>query len=228
MGDFLLDLARIWRGNYWNKAGFVLIAGGVAGLTGIWQYLIVPIGLLFGLQIAIPEALSTWVSIFLILVGFLMFVLNRVLPDRSMQSTMSSSSIPGVRAIINRDRYPGGWRSVQLHITPPPGQEHTYHFSKHGWRIDSAKLLSPRGAVLARAKDDDYTSRVFYPEGPTRCLDGRPVGHVQPFALEFFIKFDGPVDSGRKAKFQVKLNHTEDPKLRHTIQTWSEVPSDAN
>jgi hypothetical protein len=219
MRDFFLALARIWRGNLWNRAGYLLIAGGVVSLTSITQYLILAIGQLFGLQILIPET-PTWIALLLIASGISIFILSRVLPDQPMQS---ASSIPGVKATINRDCYLDGWRSVQLHIMPPPGQEQTY--SKHGWRIDGAKLVSPSDAVLARAKDDDYASGEFYPEKPTRYLAGKPLGHVQPFALEFFIKFQGTTDKGRKATFQVTLNHAADPKLRRTIRTWTTVPN---
>jgi hypothetical protein len=225
MRNFLLELVRIWRGNGWNKAGTLLIAGGVLSVNGVAQYLIPSIGRVFKLQISIPET-PLWVSFLLIALGILMFVLSRVLPDRSIQSAPSSS--PRVKAIINRERYPGGWRSVGLHIMPPPGQESSFRFTKRGWRIDGAELLSPMDAVLARAKDDDYATGEFYPEKPMRSLNGRPIGHVQPFGLEFFIKFDGATDKERKAKFRVKLNHTEDPKLRHSIKVWTRVPSDTN
>ena len=65
MRDFLLDLARIWRGNLWVRAGYLLIAGGVLSLNAILQYFIPAIGQFFGLQISIPET-PAWVPLLLI------------------------------------------------------------------------------------------------------------------------------------------------------------------
>src|SRR4051812_26375515 len=69
-------------------------------------------------------------------------------------------AIPEVRATINKDNYPGGWRSVQLHVVPRK-QHQQFQFNYHDWCIERVRLLRPWRAVLARAENDDYATAVF-------------------------------------------------------------------
>ena len=106
-------------------------------------------------------------------------------------------STPEVKATINRDYYEGGWRSVQLHVAPPPDAS---NFRAGNWRIAIATLLKPAWPIaLARAQDDDYAQRVFYPDNPVRTLSGKLEGRPQRFALEFFIHFRSGDDRGKRA-----------------------------
>lgn len=80
--------------------------------------------------------------------------------------------------------------------------------------------------MLARAVNDDYATGVFYPENPVRSLKGKAEGRPQRFALEFFIKFTGKDDKGKKAKFQVTFSHIK-KRRRHTVRVWTPVPTNA-
>jgi hypothetical protein len=57
---------------------------------------------------------------------------------------------PLIKAVINRQSYPGGWRSVNLHVVQKPGTEQTFKYAS--WRIERAKLLRPWNAKLAPAE----------------------------------------------------------------------------
>ena len=80
--------------------------------------------------------------------------------------------------------------------------------------------------MLARAENDDYATGVFYPDKPVRSLNGKAVGRPQRFALEFFIKFTGEDDKGKKAKFKVTFSHIK-KRRRHTVTVWTAVPMNA-
>jgi hypothetical protein len=117
---------------------------------------------------------------------------------------------PRIQATINAAGYEGGWRSVQLHVVPL--DEDQRDFRIENWRIERAKLLRPKTAVLARAADDDYASGIFYPEHPVRTLEGRtPSSPQRQFALEFFIRFSG-AKHGQTAVFKVTFSHLKTGK----------------
>jgi hypothetical protein len=127
-----------------------------------------------------------------------------------------------VKATINRKFYGDGWRSVQLHIGPSESNDKLQY---QNWRIERAELVSPRDAVLARAENDDCATSIFYPDKPTRRLEGKAEGRPQRFALEFFIRFEGG-ERGRKAKFKVAFART-DGASRRTVTVAATVPNDA-
>jgi hypothetical protein len=130
---------------------------------------------------------------------------------------------PAVKATINRKHYLGGWRSVQLHMVGSGEKQQDFEFEN--WRIERARLLNPSDAILARAENDDYARGVFYPENPVRELIGKSDARPQPFALEFFIKFEGE-DRGRTAKFSVTFSKLNSSR-RRTSTVSAVVPSDA-
>jgi hypothetical protein len=111
----------------------------------------------------------------------------------------------------------------QLHIGAPAKQQ---NFEVTKWCIERARLLRPWSAVLARAENDDYATAVFYPDNPVRALMGKAEGRPQRFALEFFIKFKGEEDRGKKAEFKVTFSHIN-KRHRHTVSVWAIVPANA-
>jgi hypothetical protein len=167
-----------------------------------------------------------WLTIAAIVVGifFGTFGALNYLAGRRERKLRTYESTPEVKAVINRKRYEGGWRSVQLHISPPAEKQ---NFDYKNWHITRARLLRPvRGVVLARAEGDDYAKGVFYPENPIRALVGKAEGRPQRFALEFFIHFKQEDDKGSAAKFKVAFSHAS--KRRHyTAKTWAAVPANA-
>ena len=129
-----------------------------------------------------------------------------------------------INAHINGTHYKDGWRSVNLQVAEPAEKQ---AYDARDWCITSARLLRPRrNAVLARAKDDDYSSKVFYPENPVREIGGRVEGKPQRFALEFFIHFTLDDDRGARAKFKVTYSHINKRRSR-TGRVCSAVPADA-
>ena len=92
------------------------------------------------------------------------------------------------------------------------------------WRIDRAVLLAPAKAILARAENDDYATGVFYPENPTRVMEGKAESKPQRFALEFFMKFRGE-DRGQKAVFKVTFSRINNTR-RSTMKVSPVVPFD--
>jgi hypothetical protein len=166
-----------------------------------------------------------WIAIFAIIVGsfFGSFTVANFLAGRRERKLRTYETTPEVKATINRKRYVGDWRSVQLHIVE--GLE-AHNFKFENWHIQRARLLRPwRGAVLARAENDDYAIGVFYPDKSTRVLMGKAEGRPQRFALEFFIKFKG-IDRGKGAKFEVAFEHVK-KRRPHIIKVWALVPWDA-
>jgi hypothetical protein len=145
------------------------------------------------------------------------------LAGRRERKLKTFEGTPEVKATINRKSYADGWRSVQLHIVASSGQQ---NFNYANWYIESARLLRPWRAVLARAENDDYATGVFYPDNPVRTLAGKGEGRPQRFALEFFIKFKGDDDKGKSAKFKVTFSHAN-KRRRHTVKVWATVPNDA-
>ncbi|MEX2034764.1 MAG: hypothetical protein WEA28_06190 [Xanthobacteraceae bacterium] len=109
---------------------------------------------------------------------------------RKQRKLDAARNEPGVKATINRTPSVDGWRSIQLHITPPPAQAATFRFGKRGWRIVNAKLLSPRNVELAFANDDDHSLTGPIVRVSPRMMSGR-VNHPQPFAMEFFYSLSG-------------------------------------
>lgn len=161
-----------------------------------------------------------WVAIVGILITILLWYLTPY-RDRWHKEAEATSE---VRAAINRGTYPGGWRSVQLHITGPPGAN---NFNVADWYIVRATLLRPAWpVVLARAENDDYATGVFFPNDPVRTLAGKAEGRPQRFALEFFIHFQVQDDRAKHAKFQVVFARTGE-RRRRSSKVWAEVPGDA-
>jgi hypothetical protein len=212
-----IELIRILVGNAWNRIATLLVVAGIASITGVMQHVVPPIAAVFGVTVVIPET-PWWIGFALIGIGVLVLVLSLRRPDQA--SPMQA--YPGVRAHINTTDYGDGWRSVQLHIMPPPGQEQNFRFRL--WRISHARLIWPCAAILSRAQGDDATGKRI--EGSaTRVLEGRPIRHVQPFALEFFIGFTGSSSEvGRKATFRVKIHHIEQKALKRTLYASAIVP----
>lgn len=172
--------------------------------------------------VAFLESLNAgnWIAIVVALLGILLWYLTP-LRDRWHKQ---AGTVPEVQATINRDAYPGGWRPVQLHFVTPPGAQNV---DIHGWCILRASLLRPPWpAVLARAENDDYASRVFYADDPVRTLNGRAEGRPQRFALEFFIHFRQDDDRGRWAKFQVTYTRLSTTRKR-SVKVWVQVPMEA-
>lgn len=170
-------------------------------------------------------SIGNWIAIAALSVTFigLCFTAANYLAGRRERKLRTYETTPDVKASINRKRYAGGWRSVQLHIVAR--LDHEQNFNLAHWYIDRAKLLRPWSAVLARAKGDDYASGEFFPENPVREIEGRREGRPQRFALEFFIKFKGD-DKGKEAKFKVGFSHAV--KSRHsTVRVRAIVPLDA-
>jgi hypothetical protein len=128
-----------------------------------------------------------------------------------------------INATINKDLYRNGWRSVQLHIGPADDNYHNFQGGR--WRIVRARLVQPWSAKLARAKDDDYASRVFYDGDPVRGLEGRAEGQ-QRSTLEFFIRFADADDRGRRAQFVVTYSRANGQNRRKET-VWTNVPINA-
>jgi hypothetical protein len=164
---------------------------------------------------------ANWIAIAGIAIAVLLWLATQYLTARR-ERLKTYEPTPIVNATINRKSYREGWRSVQLHVVPVPEQQPIKY---ENWRIERATLLRPWSAVLARAEKDDYASEVFYPENPTRALQGKVKGLPQQFALEFFIKFKGN-DRGQKAKFKISFAHTT-MRRRYTTKVWATVPLDA-
>ena len=164
---------------------------------------------------------TNWIAILAIGVAIVLwFATQYFAVRRERQKTYEPT--PMVKATINRQSYPDGWRSVQLHVVPAPDQQ---QFKYDNWRIERGSLLRPKDAIMARAENDDYAAGVFYPETPIRTLQGKVEGQRQRFALEFFIKFPGN-DRGQKAQFKVTFSHTTKQR-RHRTRVWTTVPANA-
>lgn len=82
--------------------------------------------------------------------------------------------------------------------------------------------MRPKTAVLARAKNDDYATGVFYPEQPVRRIEGKTDARQQLFALEFFIKFKTP-EKGQEATFKVTYSSVKGGP-RHTVKVSAPAP----
>ena len=168
---------------------------------------------------------SNWIAILAVLIAAISLSFNAAnyLAGHRERKLKTYEAIPRVKATINAKGYKGGWRSVQLHISPATDNQQNF---QHGnWRIERARLLGPSSALLARAENDDYATGVFYPEKPVRALAGKPEGRPQRFALEFFIKFKGEEDRGQKAKFRVTFSGIG--LRRSTVTVWAAVPTSA-
>lgn len=171
-------------------------------------------------------SVSNWIAIIAVLIAAISLSFNvaNYLAGHRERKLKTYENTPLVKATINAQGYRGGWRSVQLHIVP--AADNQQNFSYGNWRIEGARLLWPASAVLARAENDDYATGVFFPENPVRALEGKAEGRPQRFALEFFIKFQGSEDRGRKAKFRVTFSRVSGQR-RRTARVWAAVPADA-
>lgn len=165
--------------------------------------------------------LRDWLTIVAVLIGAgsLWFAFRRDL--RETKSNVVGR--PQIKAVINRKYYLDSWRSVNLHVVPSDTQP---NFPYDQWRIYHARLISPGGAVLARAEKDDYATGVFYPENPVREIAGRAQGKPQRFALEFFILFEGE-ERGQQAKLRVTYGPA-DETWRATKTLTATVPMDVH
>jgi hypothetical protein len=162
-----------------------------------------------------------WIGIAGIIVGIVLWLATHYLTVlRERRKTRQATPI--VRAIVNKDTYRDGWRSVQLHIM---GASEKQQLNYSDWCIKRATLLRPWSAVLARADKDDYATGVFDPKSTVRTLDGKADGKPQRFALEFFMKFKGN-DRGKRAKFKVAFARIGKPH-RLTTKVWATIPDDA-
>jgi hypothetical protein len=134
---------------------------------------------------------------------------------------------PGVRATINRTPSIDGWRSIQLHLTPPPADA-TFQYGKRGWRIDNAKLLSPCNAKQAFARDDDHSLKGLIAGLAPRLMSGR-TNHPQPFAIRFLFAFRIPPTLIGESVLNIAsgLVTAKMFDLHRTVVTWAEVPFDA-
>jgi hypothetical protein len=165
-----------------------------------------------------------WIAIVGLLIGTIStsIAVANFLSNRRQQAIARQGPAPRIKATINKDRYDDGWRSVQLHIVPA---EYEPNFRYQDWRIEHAQLMRPSDAVLARAENDDYASRVFCPDKPLRQLSGRAAGRPQRYALEFFLKFRRE-ELGQKAQFKVTFGHANESE-RRTVRVWAVLPENA-
>jgi hypothetical protein len=167
-----------------------------------------------------------WIAIVAVLIAAVSLSFNAAnyLAGHRERKLRTYENTPLIKSTINAKGYKEGWRSVQLHLVP--AADNQQNFSYGNWRIERVRLLWPVSAVLARAENDDYAKGVFYPEDPVRTLEGKVEGRPQRFALEFFIKFRGDEDRGRKAKFRVIFSHVNGQK-RHTTRVWATLSINA-
>lgn len=168
---------------------------------------------------------SNWIAIVAVIIAAIStsFTTANYLAGRRERKHRTYESTPVVKASINGLLYEDGWRSVQLHLIAADDDK---NFKYDNWRIQGAWLLRPWSAKLARAKDDDYASKIFFPEKPVRYLAGKDEGKPQRFALEFFIKFDGE-EKGQRAKFKVRFSHMKQNWRRRTVRLWAALPKNA-
>jgi hypothetical protein len=171
----------------------------------------------------LPECLQRWGPLVVGVVGVILAAIT-FRTARNQRRLENAAKEPGVQALINRTPSIDGWRSVQLHLTPPKDSA-AFSFGKTGWRIVNAELRWPRNAELAFAKDNDASMAGPIAALSPRLISGR-INHAQPFAMEFFIRFPGTphADRGKRARFRVNIGHTEDHNLRRIMDTWAEVP----
>ena len=134
---------------------------------------------------------NQWISLVAVVLGVVAIVYTAipVHAARKQRRLEAARNQPGVKATINRTPSVDNWRSIQLHITPPEAQAQTFVFQKSGWRIRNAKLISPRNTELAFARDDDHSLKGPVVGISDRLMSGRADNHLQPFAMEFFIRF---------------------------------------
>ena len=174
---------------------------------------------------------NQWISLVAVVLAVVAIVYTAipVHAARKQRRLEAARNRPGVKATINRTPSVDNWRSIQLHITPPEAQAQTYVFQKSGWRIRNAKLISPRNTELAFARDDDHSLKGPIVGISGRLMSGRADGHLQPFAMEFFIRFPGtPIaDQGKRAKFRVQIWRKQPYDPGRTVEVWAEVPLDA-
>lgn len=168
--------------------------------------------------------IGNWIAIAALIVGTVgaSFTSANYLVGHRERRRIARNAIPKVKATINPGLHEGGWRSVQLHVVPAEDDQQNFQYAN--WRIERARILRPKTAILARAAGDDYASGVFYPENPVRVLEGKLEGLPQRFALEYFIRFLEE-RQGQKATFKVMFSHTKTQARRTTVVTAS-VPDD--
>ena len=175
---------------------------------------------------AFLESLNTshWIAIVAIATAifFGSFTVANYLAGRRERVAKERETTAIVKATINGTYYEHGWRSVQLHIVAASAKPKEFDY--YSWRIEHARLLSPRSAVLARADNDDYATGVFYPDLPLRELKGKAKG-PQRFALEFFIRFKDR-DLGAVARFKVRFSNVHTGVVR-TTKVAATLPDNA-
>ena len=138
---------------------------------------------------------------------------------------------PGVSLRINGTPSIDGWRGANLHVSPPPGGPLVgWQVQGSGWRIDSARLVSPRGAKLAFRRDDDHGLKGPIAGLSPRTISGRPNSHPQPYSIEFFIRLPATPhgDRGHRVRMKAVLRNTIDPERKgQTLSVFGAVPHDA-
>lgn len=172
---------------------------------------------------------NQWINVAVLVIAIitLVYAAIPVHTARKLRLREMADNLPGVKAMVNAAPSVDGWRSVVLHITPPPAQEATFKFTKGGWCIINARLLS-RNSKLAFAREGD-NSLAGPIVGPSpRMMSGR-LNHPQPFAMEFFMRFPGtPIaDRGQRAKFRVKIGRNRTDAAPLSLIVWAEVPDNA-
>ena len=136
---------------------------------------------------------------------------------------------PSVKATINSYPSVDGWRSVQFHIQAPLAFEgERWDVQLFGWRIKSVKRMWPLNVKLALVRPGDGSLK-----GPIQGLSPRTVsgrtGSIQPFALEFFLRFRSTptADRNKRARFRVKISRKNPLDKDFNIDVWAAVPHDA-
>lgn len=143
----------------------------------------------------------------------------------SARRSEKAKQLPGIKATINKTPSLDGWRSIQLHLTPPASHVGNFDFKRSGWRIKSAELRFPRKAEIAFAREDDHSLRGPI-AAPSARLMSRRIDDIQPYTMEFFIRFPKTpkADHGNRAKFRVKTWRKKPLTDGPTLEVWAEVP----
>ncbi len=138
---------------------------------------------------------------------------------------------PGVQATINRNPSVDRWRSVQIALLVPEAYQNdrSWNFTTSGWRIRNAKLIWPRTARIAFAREDDASLRGPISASSGNLMSGR-IDDRQPFVMEFFLRLPQTPehDQGKRAKFRVTVWRKSPYEKGFVRDVWAEVPSDAS
>jgi hypothetical protein len=90
--DFGERIYRIWKGNAWNKAAYLLVFAGVTSITSLFQYVLVALFAMGGQRIDIPDTPPS-VSFLLILLGLTFFALGRWMPEVIAKATANPNDV---------------------------------------------------------------------------------------------------------------------------------------